>query len=636
MIINQLAVNKLVTILGWTIIHSLWQGIITGFILALVLLLLREQSSKFKYNCALILALLFTGVSVFTFAYTYQKFDSSLAAVFSDETGAVVLVSNAVIHNANTMQFFQYLTQLLISMQQYLPLVVILWGIGVLILSFRFTGGLLYAQSLKRKSILPAPVQWQVRVDQFAAKLCIRQCVTLLQSARIKIPMVIGSFKPVILLPLGYLTGLPQSQVEAILAHELAHISRKDYLVNLIFSVISIIYFYHPVIWWISYIIRKERENCCDDLAIALTGDHIVLARALTTVYEKQFAPTAAMALFNHKKMLFNRIKRLTRKSATEFNPLSGLLVSCLVIIGALIVYVNARAQFTTTIDMPPVPAVVIVPADLEAPEQPAPVDAPLIRNEAADIVLVVDNSTNPDSPALSASVPDKPMPPDTVNALKDVLIIDSSMPFSFYFDSLTTIFANSPKTTNPILVAGKHIVFDSLKIPGFSFICDSSQVVIPHLPGNMVFSPDFSSWNLPFIAFDSTKFQKAMENFKNLSFDFDTSHIRIMTRENLKNFNFSVDSVQMKKIMDSVNNIQINFDSSKIAEMQKMMQHFHVQLDSAKLHKSLKDIYIPNFNIQEFRRQQLKQMQKQRELLDKQIESLNREIEQEQKGNEK
>ena len=117
-----------------------------------------------------------------------------------------------------------------------------------------------------------------------AARLGIRRPVRLLESARVQVPVVIGALRPVLLLPASALTGLAPAQVEAVLAHELAHIRRHDYPVNLLQSAAETLLFYHPGVWWLSARIRAEREHCCDDIAVRVCGDAVGYAEALTSI----------------------------------------------------------------------------------------------------------------------------------------------------------------------------------------------------------------------------------------------------------------------------------------------------------------------------------------------------------------
>ena len=147
-----------------------------------------------------------------------------------------------------------------------------------------------------------APGDWQQRLDGLAARLRISKPVALLESCLAEVPVVIGYARPVILMPVGLLAGLPVAQVEAILIHELAHIRRQDYLVNLMQTFIEGLLFYHPAVWWISGVIRAERENCCDDLAVAVTGDARQYAAALAALEQNRWAAHELALAANWRK----------------------------------------------------------------------------------------------------------------------------------------------------------------------------------------------------------------------------------------------------------------------------------------------------------------------------------------------
>ena len=139
-----------------------------------------------------------------------------------------------------------------------------------------------------------------------------KKTVRFVESGLAKTPMVIGYLKPIILFPLGTVNQLTQQEVEAVLAHELAHIYRNDYLLNIIQSFIEIIFYYHPAVWWISANIRTERENCCDDIAVKICGSSITYVKALVILDEIQPTPNLAMLFSSDSKnQLLNRVKRI-------------------------------------------------------------------------------------------------------------------------------------------------------------------------------------------------------------------------------------------------------------------------------------------------------------------------------------
>src|SRR5213075_1678041 len=124
----------------------------------------------------------------------------------------------------------------------------------------------------------------------------LRRAVKLVESAAVEVPAVISWLRPVVLLPASTLTGLAPKQIEMVLAHELAHIRRHDFLVNILQAVVETLMFYHPAVWWMSRRLRIERENCCDDLAVAVCGDALQYARALTRLEELRGGPRIALA----------------------------------------------------------------------------------------------------------------------------------------------------------------------------------------------------------------------------------------------------------------------------------------------------------------------------------------------------
>ncbi|NJN78529.1 MAG: M48 family metalloprotease [Saprospiraceae bacterium] len=175
-----------------------------------------------------------------------------------------------------------------------------------------------------------------------------RSNVRLVESALINVPVVIGYLKPMILMPIGLVNQLTIYQVEAILAHELAHIKRYDYLMNLVQSVIETILFFHPAVWWISGEIRRERENCCDDLALRIT-DSITFAKALANVeqFRSNFInkrkPQLSMAALTNKNQLLNRVQRILNQPQKNRSSLKGLFAACILIVSFIATSLDAQ-----------------------------------------------------------------------------------------------------------------------------------------------------------------------------------------------------------------------------------------------------------------------------------------------------
>ena len=173
---------------------------------------------------------------------------------------------------------------------------------------------------LRRKAVHVAPAEWQRRFEALVGKARVSRPVRLLESYLTEIPVVIGSLKPVILVPASLFTGFPAEHLELILLHELAHIRRHDYLVNLLQSIAEDVLFYHPAVWWVSSVIRTERENCCDDAVVRARGDARGFAEALAALEERRWSVYEA-ALAANGGHLMNRIRRLldARRKPSRF-----------------------------------------------------------------------------------------------------------------------------------------------------------------------------------------------------------------------------------------------------------------------------------------------------------------------------
>ena len=159
-----------------------------------------------------------------------------------------------------------------------------MWLIGVILLSLRPALGFVHAWRLCRVGRTDVPESVHVLVPRVAMALKVRRVVRVAESTLAFVPCVVGWLRPVILLPTSAVTGLSTAELESILAHELAHIRRHDYLVNLAQMAIETLLFFHPVMWWVSRCVRREREYCCDDLALQICGDRVVLTDALLAV----------------------------------------------------------------------------------------------------------------------------------------------------------------------------------------------------------------------------------------------------------------------------------------------------------------------------------------------------------------
>jgi beta-lactamase regulating signal transducer with metallopeptidase domain len=330
--------SKLVENVGWTLVHSVWQIVLIAFILYLVLRIFSKVSANLRYLFAVVALSFVLILTVVTFVQLTndpfqsqpsgkifnseksdkQKNEAKSAESFTPSADSALLTSNSTNENiyfsiANSQKYFEQ------NLTSALPIVVLLWMIGVGIFTFRLCGGVWQLHKYKTREISLASSDWQKRFSALCENLRISQTVKLLQSNRIETPIVAGWLKPLIIVPTSVFLQMNPQQLETILAHELIHIRRYDNLVNFAQSSIEILFFYHPCVWWISAVIRREREFACDDAVTAMfENPHIVYASALANLEEirrltREKTPSFLMAASGGK--LMQRINRILEKN---------------------------------------------------------------------------------------------------------------------------------------------------------------------------------------------------------------------------------------------------------------------------------------------------------------------------------
>jgi beta-lactamase regulating signal transducer with metallopeptidase domain len=327
--------QPIIIALGWTLLNFLWQGALIGLLLGAANVLLRTATASLRYLAACVAMLLMVVSGITTFVWlSFSSADAAAppGAVESAIHATVTLTAVAarVVSSDSSFRVKQWF-------DTHLAWLVSLWFIGVVMLSMRTAGGWRFAQALKHRGNRPADPCWQRTLARLASRLGVRRNPALQESTLARVPAVIGWLRPVILLPVSVLAGLTPQMMEAILAHELAHIRRHDYLLNMLQTAIETLLFYHPAVWWVGRKIRQERENCCDDLAVTACGDALIYARALTALEQIRCAsPQLAMAATDGS--LYARIRRLLGVSQPVAGPpylwLAGVLA--LVTMGSL------------------------------------------------------------------------------------------------------------------------------------------------------------------------------------------------------------------------------------------------------------------------------------------------------------
>ena len=334
-----------VTALGAALVHFLWEAALVGVALAAAQPLLRRRTAAARYLVHVVALLALPALFAATLAAVAQS--------GADGLGWLPAIAGAEPHRLLPGLF---------------PYLVAAWGLGMAALGLRALGGWALAQRLRRDLDERIPEEWHERLESLRARIGVRGPVRLALSRAVPGPCVIGGWRPLILLPLSALTAVPVEQLQALLAHELAHIRRHDYLVNLLQRGVEVMFFFHPAVWWLSRQVTEEREHCCDDLAIAACGDdRLGYARALVDLAEWRTQTVLAAA----GGSLSRRVRRIVERAPAARGPRGASLMAAGLATVALAGLLLAGLPLRKT--PPPPPAMPAAPAPV-APARLAPV----------------------------------------------------------------------------------------------------------------------------------------------------------------------------------------------------------------------------------------------------------------------
>ncbi len=295
--IQDLLNGHFVFALGWTFLHSLWQFAIIGVLLYFSLHFIKAAQRRYRMAVGAQALCLF--VSAVTFVSYYSGITHAQQFLLNEqallEVPRALFSVDSIIHYVN----------------QHLNLLVIAWIIGFFIQTSRLGFDVVRCQWLRNNYVTELPAHWQLRVDNLVAKMAITQNIEIKLSRVVNSPCVIGAFKPVILLPVSLLTAMPVQQLEAILLHELAHVKRYDYLVNIILSIVNNLFFFNPIVSLISKTVTQEREKSCDEQAAKLCGSKKLYAQSISQLLELNMDSHLAMAANKSSSFTLERIKSL-------------------------------------------------------------------------------------------------------------------------------------------------------------------------------------------------------------------------------------------------------------------------------------------------------------------------------------
>ena len=354
---------------GWMLVHFLWEGAVVALLLGLVLQAMRRCSAQARYvvACAgmalLVLAPIVTFVSLAGSGWDAAPGQSlapvrKISALAGGGSSGPSEMYRLYVGERSAMPWWAQ------TLDGAMPMLVMGWACGVVLLSLRLGLGWWGMRRLVGQGT-PLDEGWLERLARVAGQLGVSRSVRLWRTAAGDTPMTLGWLRPVILLPAGCLLGLSTGQLEALVAHELAHIRRHDYLVNLLQSVAETLLFYHPAVWWVSAQMRREREHACDDLAVAACGDALSYAQALASLEALRAAGPGVFALAASDGPLLARIRRIVGRPARGRSGDGWLL--CMALCGAL-----ALSLLTATgkpaAETPGSGSIVPLPAPAQAP----------------------------------------------------------------------------------------------------------------------------------------------------------------------------------------------------------------------------------------------------------------------------
>jgi beta-lactamase regulating signal transducer with metallopeptidase domain len=315
--------DRIITATVYALLHSLWQALVITLMLLIFSKAAKSAGSKIRYSVSFISLFAVLISSALTFYYYFKEKAAALVSASYNITASSEIRSEKNIVSADIWMNM---------LENYSGIIFTMWFAGMAVFFIKFCIDLYYADSIRKKECVNLPDAVTASFIRIADRLGVKKVVRYIESPLVKVPAVIGFFKPAVILPLGLMSKIPSDQLEAVISHELAHIARNDFLHNLIQSLIEIVYFFNPSILIISKMIRTERENCCDDLAVTQCRDSALLAKGLYNLeLLHSDLPKPIMAAGNRNNLLC-RIKRLIGKEKDMTKTYSGFFASLTVL----------------------------------------------------------------------------------------------------------------------------------------------------------------------------------------------------------------------------------------------------------------------------------------------------------------
>ena len=294
----------------WTLIHSLWIGMIIALLTGLVVTLTRKSAAGLRYSLLCGILVLF----VFSVSITYVIEKSSVSHELPLLNGPKIAQGkdgNIIVYHTDNHAHASFATNAVSFLNQNMNIIFLVWALFFILKSLKMVSGLLYIQRIRNYKVHEVAEEFKHKIEVFSRQIGIRQTVRLVQSELVKVPVAVGWLKPLVLLPMGIILQLPAEQLDSILWHELAHIRRRDYLVNILQGLVETVFFFNPGLLWLSSLIRAEREACCDDIVLSRMNRKANYLEALLSFgYENNCRTALAMSIGSGNQ-LRDRLKRM-------------------------------------------------------------------------------------------------------------------------------------------------------------------------------------------------------------------------------------------------------------------------------------------------------------------------------------
>ncbi|MFO7999568.1 MAG: M56 family metallopeptidase [Bacteroidales bacterium] len=375
--------HPLVNALAWSVLHSLWQFCVIALLWWLAMEIAGRSSANVRHRLSLIALMAIPLTFSVTFLRQWTIYSSAKRVVslqFVEDT--------ALYSSAGGTDFFLVDKTYPAFMEQFegiTPLVFWAYMAGLLLFSLQGILGYYKIHSLRTRGIRPVSKTWGNRIPVIARTAGAIRSIPVLISERVKVPLVIGMIKPVILIPVAMFSSLSPEQVEAILLHEFRHISNKDQYINILQNLVEILFFFHPVSWWISHRLRDERENRIDEWVVSQTGAPLIYAQALVSLESKRSGTLQpVLAATQSKNLLLVRIKNIMTMKTRTLKPGKNLAALAVIMAATLSLAwfdptksINSYA-YQDSVQQSTYPGVVAPPDLTEETAEPVPAAAAL------------------------------------------------------------------------------------------------------------------------------------------------------------------------------------------------------------------------------------------------------------------